>query len=108
MTAAQITITIAMVVLGTLLTRFLPFIAFPSGKKTPEYVKYLGVVLPAAALGMLAVYGLKDISLFSGSHGIPEIVASAAVAVLHVLKRNMLLSIAAGTILYMFLVQVVF
>lgn len=108
MTGAQAALTIAMVVLGTLITRFLPFILFPAGRRTPDYVRYLGKALPPAALGLLVIYCLKDVSFLSGSHGLPELIAMAAVAALHVWKRNMLLSIATGTILYMLLVQLVF
>ena len=108
MTLEQRIITIAMVSLGTLITRFLPFIAFPAGKPTPKYVKYLGKVLPAAALGMLVMYCMKDISIFAGNRGIPEFIGTAAVIILHCLKRNMLLSIAGGTAVYMLLIQFVF
>ncbi|MFC5591800.1 branched-chain amino acid transporter permease [Sporosarcina soli] len=101
-------IIIAMVVLGTMLTRFLPFIVFPSGKPTPHYVQYLGKVLPTAVIGLLVIYCFKDVNLLSGSHGIPELIAVAVVALLHFWKKNMLLSIAGGTIVYMFLVQIVF
>ena len=101
-------IIIAMVVLGTMLTRFLPFIVFPSGKPTPYYVQYLGKVLPTAVIGLLVIYCFKDVNLLSGSHGIPELIAVAVVALLHFWKKNMLLSIAGGTIVYMFLVQIVF
>ena len=101
-------ITIAMVVLGTLITRFLPFIVFPAGKPTPKFVKYLGRVLPPAVFGMLIIYCLKNVSVFTGSHGIPELIAIAVTAGLHLWKRQMLLSIAGGTIVYMLLVQLVF
>ncbi|MDQ0201341.1 branched-subunit amino acid transport protein AzlD [Neobacillus ginsengisoli] len=83
MNLTQQIITIAMVVLGTMLTRFLPFIVFPSGKPTPNYVQYLGKVLPSAVIGLLVVYCFKDVSLLSGSHGIPEFIAVAIVALLH-------------------------
>jgi len=108
MTLAQQMITIAMVVLGTMATRFLPFILFPSKKPTPKFVQYLGAMLPAAALGLLVIYSYKDVSLFNGSHGIPEFIATIAVIALHLWKRQMLLSIAGGTVLYMLLVQFVF
>lgn len=108
MNTLQKIITIAMVVLGTMTTRFLPFLIFPQGKKTPLYVQYLGKVLPAAALGMLVVYCLKDVSIFSGTHAIPEALSIALVTILHFWKRQMLLSIAGGTLLYMLLVQFVF
>lgn len=108
MTMTQQMTTIAMVVLGTMLTRFLPFMIFPSGKPTPKYVQYLGKVLPSAVIGLLVIYCLKDVSLLSGSHGIPELVGAAAVVLLHLWKKNMLLSIAGGTVVYMVLVQLVF
>ncbi|EET59168.1 branched-chain amino acid transport protein AzlD [Marvinbryantia formatexigens DSM 14469] len=108
MTLAQQIITIAVVVLGTMLTRFLPFLIFPAGKQTPKYIQYLGKVLPAAVFGMLIIYCLKDVSVFSGSHALPELISIAAVVLLHLWKRQMLLSIAGGTVLYMLLVQFVF
>lgn len=108
MTLTQQIVTIAMVVLGTLLTRFIPFLVFPEGKPTPRYIRYLGTVLPAAVFGLLVVYSLKNVSLFGGSHGIPELISVAVVVALHLWKRQMLLSIAGGTICYMVLVQVFF
>ena len=72
MTFTEQMITIGMVVLGTVLTRFLPFLIFPAGKPTPRYVRYLGKVLPPAVFGLLVVYCLKNVSLFTGSHGVPE------------------------------------
>lgn len=108
MSALEQVITIAAVVLGTMLTRFLPFLLFPAGKPTPRYVQYLGKALPGAVFGLLVVYCLKNVSLLSGSHGLPELIAILAVAGLHLWKRQMLLSIAGGTICYMLLVQLVF
>ena len=108
MTLAQQIITIAMVVLGTMLTRFLPFLIFPAGRETPQYIQYLGKVLPAAVFGLLVVYCLRSVDLFSGSHGLPEALSIVLVIVLHLWRRQMLLSIAGGTICYMLLVQLVF
>lgn len=108
MTLTQQIITIAMIVLGTLMTRFLPFLLFPAGKPTPRYIQYLGKVLPSAVFGLLVVYSLKDVSLLTGSHGIPELISVAVVIALHLWKRQMLLSIAGGTVCYMLLVQFVF
>lgn len=105
MTLTQQIITIAMVVLGTMLTRFLPFIVFPKGKETPKYIQYLGKVLPSAVFGLLIVYCLKNVDILSGTHGIPELIAISVVVALHLWKRQMLLSIAAGTVCYMVLVQ---
>ena len=108
MTLTQQMITVGMVVLGTMVTRFLPFILFPGDKPAPKYIQYLGKVLPAAVFGLLVIYSLKDVSILGGSHGIPEMIAIAVVVVLHLWKRQMLLSIAAGTVCYMMLVQFVF
>ena len=108
MTRTQQVVTIAMVVLGTVLTRFLPFLLFSAGKSMPPYVRYLGKLLPSAVFGLLVVYSLKDTAILTGNHGIPELIACALVIALHVWKRQMLLSIAGGTIAYMALVQFVF
>ena len=105
MTQLQQLITIGMVILGTVLTRFLPFLLFPAGKPTPRYIQYLGNVLPSAVFGLLVIYCLKNVNLFTGSHGIPELLATALVVILHRWKRPMLLSIAGGTLCYMVLVQ---
>lgn len=108
MTLTEQMITIGVVVLGTMLTRFLPFLVFPAGKPTPDYIKYLGRVLPAAVFGMLVIYCLKNVSFLTGSHGLPELIAIAVVVMLHSWKRQMLLSIAGGTVCYMLFVQMVF
>ena len=108
MTLTQQIFTIAAVVLGTMTTRFLPFLLFPAGKTTPAFVQYLGKALPAAVFGLLVIYSLKDVQLLTGSHGIPEAIYIALVIILHCWKRQMLLSIAGGTICYMLLVQLVF
>jgi len=108
MTLTQEIIMIAVVVFGTMVTRFLPFIIFSSDKPIPPYIKYLGKVLPAAVFGLLVVYSLRNVDLFSGNHGIPEFLSIAFIIVLHYWRRSMLLSIAGGTICYMFLIQVVF
>ena len=99
---------IAVAAVVTAATRFLPFLIFGNGKKTPEIIVYLGKVLPYAIMGMLVVYCMKDVSIVKAPHGLPELIACAAVAVLHIWKRNTLLSIAVGTIGYMLLVQFVF
>ena len=101
MTLTQQILTIAMVVLGTA-------VIFPAGRPTPKYIRYLGRVLPCAVFGLLVVYSLKDVSLMTGSHGIPELISILLVIALHVWKRQMLLSIAGGTVCYMLLVQLVF
>ncbi len=108
MTVLEQIITIGMVVLGTMMTRFIPFIIFPSGRPTPSYVQYLGKVLPSAALGLLVVYSIKDVEFLSGNYGVPELISIVLVALLHIWKRNMFLSIASGTFAYMFLIQFLF
>ncbi|MCI8599644.1 MAG: branched-chain amino acid transporter AzlD [Lachnospiraceae bacterium] len=104
MTTMQSVITILAVVAGTVLTRFLPFLIFPEGKTPPKFITRLGKVLPYAVIGLLVVYCLKD-AVFSAYHGLPEIIAIVFVFLLHKWKRNTLLSIAGGTVLYMALVQ---
>lgn len=99
---------VAALAAATTLTRFLPFLLFPQGKKIPGYVEYLGKTLPYATMGLLVVYCLKDVDVWSGSHGMPELIAVAAIVALHWWKGNSLLSIGAGTVLYMALVQTVF
>lgn len=108
MTLTQEIITIAAAVLGTMATRFLPFLLFPAHKQTPPVIKFLGQVLPPAVMGMLAVYSLKDVQLFSGSHGLPEALAIILIIILQYAFKNALLTIGASTIFYMYLVQQVF
>lgn len=108
MTMPQQIVTIAMCVLGTMATRFLPFLIFRDNRPTPKYITYLGKVLPGAIFSMLVIYCLRNVSLLQGSHGLPEAIAIAATIGLHVWKRQMLLSIAGGTVCYMLLVQLVF
>jgi len=108
MSLIQRLIMICMVILGTMITRFLPFFIFTSGKPTPKYVQYLGKMIPSAAFGMLVIYCLKDVSLFRGNHAIPELISIIVVILLHFWKRQMLISIAGGTIFYMLLVQFIF
>ena len=99
---------IAVVAAVTMLLRFIPFAVFGRGKKTPAYITYLSTVLPYAIMGMLVVYCLKDISITAAPHGLPELMAGAVVVGLHLWKKNTLLSIAAGTVAYMLLIQLVF
>lgn len=77
-----------------------PFFIFRADKPTPKYIQYLGKALPAAIFGMLVVYCLKNVNILTGSYGLQELLAIALVVVLHLWKRNMLLSIAGGTMLY--------
>lgn len=89
-------------------TRACPFLLFPSGKETPKIILYLGNTLPCALMALLVVYCLKSVSLLSYPHGIPEAIAIAAVVFLHLWKRNTLLSIGVGTVIYMYFIQGIF
>ena len=108
MTILEQIITIAICALGTMATRFLPFLIFKDKRPTPKFVQYLGKALPAAIFGMLVVYCLKDVSMTAYSFGIPELIGIVSVVGLHLWKRQMILSIAGGTVIYMLLVQLVF
>lgn len=99
---------IAVIALVTAALRFLPFWIFNENRKTPPMISYLGQVLPYAIMGMLVVYCLKDVSFTAAPFGIPEAIGCAVVTVLHIWKRNTLLSIGAGTICYMLMVQFLF
>lgn len=99
---------VAVVAAVTLALRAAPFLLFPADKPTPAWVLYLGKMLPSAVIGMLIVYCLKGVSPAVAPYGLPEGIALAVVILLHLWKRNTLLSIAAGTITYMVLVQLVF
>jgi len=101
-------LTIAVCALVTAALRFLPFLIFGENRKTPPVIAYLGQVLPFAIMGMLVVYCLKDVDLTAMPFGIPEAIGCAVVAGLHVWKRSTLLSIGAGTVVYMLLVQFIF
>ena len=92
----------------TLATRWLPVLIFGRNEKVPELVLYLGKVVPYTAMGLLIVYCLRDVSIFEGSHGIPELIALAMVSASYLWKRNTILSVVVGTAVYMALVQGVF
>lgn len=92
----------------TFLTRVLPFLLFPENRKVPEFVKYLGKVLPYTIIGMLVIYCLKDVSFVEVPFGLPELLSIGVIVILHLWKRNTLLSIGIGTVFYMFLVQQIF
>lgn len=104
----QSLIIVAMVALATQITRWTPFLVFSGSRKLPRVVEDLGRLLPPAMMGLLVVYCFKNVSWLSGSHGAPELLATAAVVGLHLWKKNVLLSIAGGTALYMVLLQAVF
>lgn len=108
MTTSQILISVMLLAAGTMLTRFLPFIVFNEKSNLPQFIQYLGNVLPAAIFSMLVVYCLKNVQIFSGNHGLPEFIAISVTTALHLWKRQILLSIAGGTMVYMLLIQAVF
>lgn len=92
----------------TMLIRFFPFLVLGRQKQTPKILQYLSDVLPCAAIAMLVVYCLRNTDFLSGSHGIPEMLSAGVVILTYVWKKNTLISIISGTLLYMFLVQKVF
>jgi len=108
MTFTQKMITIALCVIGTMATRFLPFLIFKQSKETPDFIKYIGKYLPSAVFGMLVVYCLKDVKILQDSHGIPELISIIITIALHLWKRQFMISIAGGTICYMLLVRFIF
>lgn len=108
MSTSQLILTVVVIMAATMLTRFLAFLVFPPGRKTPAFVRYLGQVLPAAAMAMLVVYCYKGVDLTGGDHGAPELLAGLAVVLAHKWKHSMLLSIGGGTAFYLFLIHMVF
>ena len=108
MTITQQIITIGLCVFGTMATRFLPFLIFRVNKETPAFVQYLGKYLPASVFGMLVIYCLRNVSFLHESHGFPEMISIVLTCGLHLWKRQMLISIAGGTICYMLLLHFVF
>ena len=100
-------ITIGVAVLGTVLTRFLPYILFPEGKKIPRVINYLGKVLAPAVFGLLVIYCLRNVNFAGAHHGLPELISIAVVIALFVWKKGMILPMAGGTACYMLLVHFV-
>lgn len=108
MTTTQQIITIGLCALATILTRYLPFMVFSEKKSTPAFIQHIKKYLPSAVFGMLVIYCLKDVSIVQGHHGLPEFISIALTSVLHIWKRQILISISAGTICYMLLIHFVF
>ena len=108
MTFTEQLMTIGLCVLGTYLTRALPFLIFSEKRETPRYIRYLGDAFPSAIFAMLVVYCLKDVSIVDGNHGLPEFLSISLIVILHLRWRQMLISIAGGTLCYMLLIQFVF
>ena len=108
MSNAHAMLIVAVTGIVTVALRFLPFLIFGGDRKTPAFISYLGKVLPYAIMAMLVVFCLKNVSLVSAPYGLPELISCAMVVLLHVWKRNTLISIIGGTVCYMVLVQLVF
>lgn len=108
LTETQTLITILVVALGTMITRFSPFLLFPDHKEPPKIIGYLGKMLPPAMMGLLVVYCLKNVSVLTSPYGIPELIAILSIVLLHKWKNNVLLSIGGGTVVYMIFVQAIF
>ena len=108
MNNTEILITALMIVIGTAFLRFLPFIIINKSLSENKYVKFLGKLLPYSMIALLVIYCIKDINIIKFPYGLPEIISIIAVVVFQVVKRNVLISIGLGTIIYMFLVQVIF
>ena len=108
MTKLEMLLTVLAVALGTQITRWLPFLLFPENRQPPAVVRQLGQLLPPAVMGLLVVYCLKGAGWGAWPYALPELLSVAAVAALHLWKKNTMLSVGAGTVLYMVLVQQVF
>ncbi len=108
LTTTQSILFFGIISITTIIIRFIPFILFPDNKRTPNYILYLGKVLPYTTIGMLVIYCLKELSFTNFPFGLPEIISILVIIALHLWKSNTFLSIGAGTVLYMVLVQYVF
>lgn len=100
-------ITIGVAAAATILTRALPFFAFPADQPAPPYIRYLGSALPGAVFGLLVVYCLRDVDFLAGAHGAPELIGIATAGALYLWRKNMLLAIFVSTALYMVLANLV-
>lgn len=107
LTPLQTFIMILALAAGSAVMRFLPPLLFRNGKAYPKLIDELTPMIPPAVIGLLVVYSLKDIRLTSGNHGLPELISAAVVALLHLWRKNMLLSVIAGTAAYMILSRVI-
>lgn len=108
MSGTQQLITILLCTAATMLTRFLPFLIFNGKRPVPKVIMYLGNVLPASIFAMLVVYCLRNTEITVPPYGLPAFLSSAVTVLTHVWKKNTLLSMLAGTVCYMFLIQIVF
>ena len=106
MNDTYISMVIAVMAIVTIVLRFLPFIVFDHGEQLPEWITYLGKVLPPAIMSMLLVYCLRNVDIVQGNHGLPELMCVGVAMLLHKWKRNTLLSIAVSTLLYMIVIHI--
>ncbi len=104
----HILLTVAIIAIVTAALRFAPFLIFGGKRDVPKMVKHLSNALPAAIMGMLILYCLRNVDIMSGSHGLPELFAIVVVVILHLWRKNTILSIASGTAVYMILIQTIF
>ncbi len=107
LTTIQTLALILVIALGTMITRFTPFLLFPDNKNTPKLIGYLGAKLPAAMMGLLVVYCLRNVDLTDYPGPLGELIAIGVIVLVHHFKGNVLLSIASGTLVYMVLIQYV-
>lgn len=107
MTDLQFLITAGALAVGTILTRFLPFVLFPDHKPIPQWIRFLADRLPYASIGMLVVYALKDTAIFSAPYGLVEAASLAVITLVHHWKHNTLLSIGSGVLIYLFIMNFV-
>ncbi len=91
---------IGAIALATMLTRYLPFIVFPESRPIPKYITYLGKRLPAAVIGLLVVYCFKNTTINCSPYGVPELVSTIVIILIHLWKNNTFLSIGSGTACY--------
>jgi branched-subunit amino acid transport protein AzlD len=101
-------IAILVIAIVTFIIRIAPFIFFGKGKATPKYIVYIGNYLPPAVISMLIIYCLRNVNISAFPFGAPEAIGIITVAILHIWKRNNLISIIGGTVIYMIGVQLIF
>ena len=104
----ELLITVFIIVFATLIIRFLPFIIIRKSIAERKYIKFLGDMMPYSMIALLVIYCLKEVNLIKYPYGIPELISIAIIIILHIIKRNVLISIGVGTVIYMFLVQTIF
>ena len=104
----ELLITSLIIVFSTVIIRFLPFIIIRKSIAERKYIKFLGDMMPYSMIALLVIYCLKEVNLIKYPYGIPELISIAIIIILHIIKRNVLISIGVGTVIYMILVQTIF